>query len=85
MQEPGQRELGKRGAVARGDAAQGLRGGVVGLEQLAAGVGVPGQEADAAALAVDERFLMAAVGQTVSILDSDDGDDLFGLLDLGGR
>ena len=36
-------------------------------------------------LAPVERFLMTAVGQTVSILDSHDGDDLLGLLDFGGR
>jgi hypothetical protein len=69
--------------VAGGDSGEGGRGGVVGFEELAAGHGVPGQEADALLLAVLERFLMTAVGETVSILDSDDVDDLAGFLDLG--
>ena len=50
--------------------------GVVGLQQLAGVDGIPGHETDALLLAVGERFLMPAVAQTVSILDSDDGDDL---------
>ncbi len=71
--------------MARGDAAKSLCAGVVGLEQLAAGIGIPGQEADAALLAVVERFFVAPVGERVAILNGDDGDDLLGLFDLGGR
>ena len=58
---------------------------MVGFQHFSAGVGIPGEKADAAALAVCERFLMTAVGETEAILDSDDGDDLFRLLDLGWR
>ena len=83
MQQPGQRELRNGGAMSRGDAAEGLRGRMVGLEHFSACVGIPGQETDAAAFAIVERFLMTPVGETVAILDSDDGDDFFRVLDFG--
>ena len=52
--------------------AQLLRRGMVRLQQFSACIGVPGQEADALLLAPVQRFLMTAVAQTVSILDSHD-------------
>ncbi len=58
---------------------------MIGLEQLAAGHRIPGQEGDAALLAPVEGLLVAAVGERVAILHGDDGDDLLRLLDLGGR
>jgi hypothetical protein len=57
---------------------------VVRIEQFAGGVRIPRQKADAAPFAIGERFLMAPVGQTVSILNSRDGDVLLALFDLGG-
>ena len=61
LQEPRQRELRDRNEVQAGDADQFLRAGMIRLEQLAAGIGIPGHEADAAPLAVVERFLVAAI------------------------
>ena len=66
MQQPRQRELRDGDQAEAGDANEFLRGGVIGFEELAAGVGIPGQEGDAAALAVVERFFVAAVGETSS-------------------
>ncbi len=62
-----------------------LREGMVGLEQFAAGHGIPGQEGDAALFAPVERLLVAAVGERVAVLHADDGDDLLRLFDLCGR
>ncbi len=84
-EEPCERELCDGHAIAGGDAAEGLRRRVFGLEQLTARAGIPGQEADAATLTIIQRLLMTPVGQTVSILDSRDGHDLFGVFDLGRR
>lgn len=52
MQEPGYGELRYRGLVVVGDLNERGGGGVVGLEELAAGHGIPGHEADAFLLAV---------------------------------
>ena len=58
---------------------------VIGLEQLAAGHGIPGQEGDAALFAPGECFFVAAVGERVAVLHADDGNDFLGLFDFGGR
>src|ERR1035441_536907 len=55
---------------------------MIGLEQLAARIRIPRQEADAMLLAVLERLIVTPVGQTVSILDSRNSDDLAGVLNL---
>lgn len=83
LEEPGQGELGYGSAVAGGDLGQGGRARLLGLEELAGGDGIPGQKADSLLLAVVDCLLVAPVGETVSILDSCDLDDLPGLLDLG--
>src|ERR1022692_422681 len=70
--------------MAGSNPGEGLRRGMVGLEQLSAGIGIPGQETDALLFAPGECFLMAAVGQTVSILDSDNRDNPLRFLDFSG-
>jgi len=85
LEEPGERELCGCGIVARGELGQSLQEGMVGLEQLASGHGIPGQECDASLLAPGEGLFVAAVGERVAILNADDGNDLLRLFDLGGR
>src|ERR1019366_5046978 len=58
---------------------------MVGLEQFSARIGVPGQEADALLLAPIQHFLMTAVTETVSILDSCDIDKFARGFYFGGR
>ncbi len=67
-----------------GEFRQSLCEGLVWLEQLAGGDGVPGQEGDSLLLAPGQCLLVAAVGEGVAILHTDDGDDLLHLLDLFG-
>ena len=69
----------------RGNPRQRLRRRMVGLQQLAACNGIPGQKADPLLLAVSERLLVPPVGQTVSILDGDDLNDLACFLNLRRR
>src|ERR1035438_3347397 len=68
-----------------GDPAKRMCCRVIRLQQLPSGIGVPGQEADALLLAPIQHFLMTAVTETVSILDSCDIDKFARCFYFGGR
>ena len=68
-----------------GDPAKRLCRRVIRLQQLPSGIGVPGQEADAVFLAPIQHFLMTAVTETVSILDSYNIDKFTRCFYFGGR
>jgi hypothetical protein len=82
MEEPRDRKLSRRGVVALGEFRQGLREGLIGLEELAGGDRIPRQEGDTLLFAPGEGLLVAAVGEGVAVLHADDGDDLLRLFDL---
>ena len=77
-QQPGQRDLPRRGVVVAGD----LVDEAAGLGELARGEREPGKEAQPVALADLEHVLRGAVGEVEAVLDGDDLDDRARLLEL---
>src|SRR5580698_4976136 len=85
LQKPGDGELGHGGRMLGCDFGESRGRGVIRLQELSPGNRVPGQESHPLPLTVEKGFLATTVGETVSILDSGDFDQLPTFVDLLDR